>query len=233
MPVLRDIPIALTPDEVVQAQQSRRRAARDTTAMVRAAAEAIEMAEPLYAPAIVYTEFEIQQVDDERVRLVDLAGFPNLPGLTVGPHADLLAPATRLLAAVYTLGPALEAQVEQLNRAGDMLAAYWLDTVGVMALGRVGQAVRCLAEEQAAAQGWGVSAALSPGSLVGWPLQGQRELCALLPLDEIGVRLNSHCVLEPHKSVSVVIGLGPSYDAGHVGSVCHLCALRDSCWRRK
>jgi len=251
MPVLRDIPIALTPDEIVQAQQSRRRTPRDTTAMVRAAAEAIEMAGPLYAPAIVYAEFEIQQVDDERVRLVDLAGFAlrlspkglgNLPGfalslslkgLTVGPHADLLAPATRLLAAVYTLGPALEAQVEQLNRSGDMLAAYWLDTAGVMALGRVGQAVRCLAEERATAQRWGVSAALSPGSLVGWPLQGQRELCALLPLAEIGVRLNSRCVLEPHKSVSLVIGLGPGYDTGHVGSVCHLCALRDSCWRRK
>jgi hypothetical protein len=142
MPVLRDIPIALTPDEIVQAQQPRRqRGARNTAATLRAAAEAIEVAGPLYAPAIVYAEFEVQQVDDGRVWLVDPKGLADLSGLTVGPHADLLALATRLLAAVYTLGPALEAQVEQLNRSGDMLAAYWLDTVGVMALGRVGETV--------------------------------------------------------------------------------------------
>ncbi len=103
----------------------------------------------------------------------------------------------------------------------------------MVALGAVGEAMRCLAEEAAAERGWGVSPSLSPGSLVGWPLRGQRELCALLPLDEIGVRLNSHCVLEPHKSVSALIGLGPDYESGHVGSVCKYCALQDTCWRRR
>jgi hypothetical protein len=78
-----------------------------------------------------------------------------------------------------------------------------------------------------------VSAALSPGSLVGWPLAGQRELCALLPLTDIGVRLNAHCVLEPHKSASVVIGLGPGYASHEVGSVCRYCSLADTCWRRR
>ena len=78
-----------------------------------------------------------------------------------------------------------------------------------------------------------MSPSLSPGSLVGWPLRGQRELCALLPLADIGVRLNEYCVLEPHKSVSMVIGLGPEYESHEVGSVCDYCALKDSCWRRR
>jgi hypothetical protein len=108
-----------------------------------------------------------------------------------------------------------------------------LDSAGVVGLGAVGEALRCLAEETAAREEWGVSAALSPGSLVGWELVGQRELCALLPLDSIGVRLNGYCVLEPHKSFSLVIGIGPGYDSGHVGSVCKFCALKNSCWRRR
>jgi len=110
-----------------------------------------------------------------------------------------------------------------------------------MALGMIGQRLRLLVEERAAAAsshvrsgaGWGVSPSLSPGSLVGWPLRGQRELCALLPLADIGVRLNQYCVLEPHKSVSMVVGLGPGYESHEVGSVCHYCALRDTCWRRR
>jgi len=68
---------------------------------------------------------------------------------------------------------------------------------------------------------------------VGWPLRGQRELCSLLPLDEIGVHLNKYYVLEPHKSFSSLIGLGPGYESGQVGSICKYCALRDTCWRRR
>ena len=108
-----------------------------------------------------------------------------------------------------------------------------LDTVGVMALGTLGDEIRERVENQAAEKGWGVGPALSPGSLSGWPIRGQRDICALLPLDEIGVRLNEHCVLEPHKSVSMLIGMGPDYDSAHVGSVCHFCCLADRCWRRR
>lgn len=234
MPILQDIPISLTPDEVLKAQKGRRhRGARDEPAMRAAVGQAIELAQTLCAPVAVYAELEVQAVEGERVTLIPPNGRGEEHILRVGPHADLLAPATRLFAAVRTIGPALEERVSQLNQAGEILAAYWLDTVGVLALGVVGETLRCLIEEQAAERGWGVSPALSPGSLVGWSMQGQRELCALLPLADIGVRLNKHCVLEPHKSASVVIGIGPGYESHQVGSVCHFCALAGSCWRRR
>ena len=231
MPILRDIPISLTADEVVQAQKGqRRRGARNLSAMTAEAQKAIETAQPLYAPAVVYAELTVQEVDAERVVLAPQNGQDHV--LQVGPHADLLAPATQLLAAVYTLGPALEERVAQLNQSGEVLAAYWLDTIGVMALGAVGEALRGLVEEKAAERDWGVGASLSPGSLVGWPMRGQRALCKLLPLADIGVQLSPHCVLEPHKSVSTVVGMGPGYKAHEVGSACRFCALADSCWRR-
>jgi hypothetical protein len=138
-----------------------------------------------------------------------------------------------VLAGVGTIGPALEARVHELQAAGESLQSYLLDSAGVVALGAVGEALRCLAEEMAGQRGWGVSPALSPGSLVGWPLKGQKEVCASLPLADIGVRLNAHYVLEPHKSFSAVIGLGPGYESTKVGSVCKFCALRKTCWRRR
>ncbi len=233
MTILRDIPISLTVEQVLEEQKGRRRGGASRSAlMAEAAQRAIEQARSLCAPAIIYTELAVQRVDGERVVLDFLNGGGERV-LQIGPHADLLAPAEKLLAAVCTIGPALEEQAAQLNRQGKPLAAYWLDSVGVMALGQVGKALHCLAEEKAAERGWGVGASLSPGSLVGWPLRGQRALCAFLPLADIGVQLSEHCVLEPHKSTSTVIGLGPEYATHQVGSVCRFCALADSCWRRR
>ncbi len=226
MSISREFTLSLTPDQVLDAQRGRR-GALDNAALREAAAEAVVLGQSLAAPAAVYDEFPVRQVCGEEVLL---AGGQRL---RVGPKADLLAPASRVMVAVYTIGPALEARVTELSQAREALLAYLLDSVGVLALGAVGEALRRQVEQRAAASGWGVSPALSPGSLVGWPVQGQRELCALLPLHAIGVRLNDYCVLEPHKSVSLVVGLGPGYPSSHVGSVCRYCALAESCWRRR
>ena len=256
MPILQDVTITFTAEELLAAQGRN----EGRPGLVASTEEAIALGQTLFAPVAVYDEFEVRSVAGARVELavgaassenmyeaaasshdVAAASLTGSAGLTVGPKAHLLAPAKRLLAAVYTIGPALETRVGELQRAGDLLLSYMLDCAGVMALGLVGERLRRLAEEQAAAAssharsggGWGVSPSLSPGSLVGWPVQGQRELCALLPLADIGVRLNKYCVLEPHKSVSLVIGLGPGYESHEVGSVCRYCALRDTCWRRR
>ncbi len=230
MSILKDVTIALTAEELLAAQGRK----EDRPALIAAAEEAIALGQTLFAPAAVYDEFEIREVVGERVELaMNAASLTEGAGLTVGHKADLLAPAKLLLAAVYTIGPALETRVAELQRSGELMLAYMLDCAGVMALGMVGERLRRLAEERAAECGWGVGPVLSPGGLVGWPVQGQRELCALLPLADIGVRLNPYCVLEPHKSVSLVIGLGPGYKAHKVGSVCRYCALRESCWRRR
>jgi hypothetical protein len=208
---------------------TRRRAA--SPQLARAAEQAISLGQGLWQPAAAYEWLEVLAVDGECVRVAGPDGSASL--LRVGPKADLLAPAQRLLAAVVTIGPALEETVRAIEAAGDQLAAYLLDSAGVVAVGAASEAIRCLAEDAAAEAGWGVSASLSPGSLLGWALEGQRELCTLVPLAEIGVRLNAHCVLEPHKSASLAVGLGPGYPEHKVGSVCKFCALSGTCWRRR
>jgi hypothetical protein len=226
MTISREFTITLTPEEILDAQRGGRNGARNAVLM-QAAREALALSQLLVEPAAVYDEFEVHQVAGEDV-LLDRGGC-----LRVGPKADLLAPASRVMVAVYTIGPALEQRVNVLSKSGEGLLAYMLDSAGVMALGAVGESLRQQVEQRATESSWGVSPALSPGSLVGWPLQGQRDVCALLPLDAIGVRLNPHCVLEPHKSVSMVVGLGADYPSSHVGSVCRYCSLADRCWRRR
>jgi hypothetical protein len=197
------------------------------------AARAIALGETLWQPTLVYDWFEVTGVEDEEISLRASSGDGREARLQAGPKAQLLAGAQRAVAAVCTIGPALERRVQELQAGGESLQSFLLDSAGVVALGAAGEALRCLVEEAAREEGWGVSPAVSPGSLVGWSLKGQRELCGLLPLDEIGVRLNGFCVLEPHKSFSALVGFGPGLAASQVGSVCKYCALQDTCWRRR
>ena len=229
MPILRDIPIAMQPEEVVASRGQR----RINSSLLKDAEEAIALGHTLWKPMAVYDWFDVRAIAGDRVHVSTPDQASLEATLRVGPKADLLEGSQRVLVSVGTIGPALEQRVHELQEAGEGLKSYMLDSAGVVALGAAGEALRCLAEETATYEGWGVSAALSPGSLVGWELVGQRELCALLPLDSIGVRLNGYCVLEPHKSFSVVIGVGPGHTSSHVGSVCKFCALKNSCWRRR
>ncbi len=228
MPILREIPIALAAEQVI----ATRGKAQIRPALIRDAEEAIALGQTLWQPAAIYDCFEVRTVEGEQVHVVQTSATGGETVLHIGPKADLLTPAIQILVSVVTIGPALEQRVRELQAAGENLQSYLLDSVGVVALGAVSEAVRCLAEQAAAELGWGVSPSLSPGSLVGWSLQGQRDLCALLPLDSIGVQLNDHSVLIPRKSASGLIGLGPGYGSSKVGSVCKYCALRKTCWRR-
>jgi hypothetical protein len=229
MPVLEEIPITLTAEQVLASPRQR----ETRPELLDSANEAIALGQTLWAPIALYDWYDVKGTEGEWVHLASSGRGDTGAALRIGTKADLLSGAEQVLVSVCTIGPALERQVHELQATGEGLKSFLLDSAGVVALGAVGEAVRCLAEDTAAERGWGVSPSLSPGSLIGWPVRGQRQLCGLLPLERIGVRLNDHCVLEPHKSVSGLIGLGPGYDTTRVGSVCKYCALQGTCWRRR
>lgn len=228
MLVLDQMPVQIDPVALLRALNRGR-----VPAPLRAAAEqAAARAENLIAAAALWEWFTLRAVVSPTVFVArDPVSDP--VRLEIGPHADLLAAARRVLIGVLTIGGRLDAEARRLQRAGEPLGAYLLDSAGVVGLGRVGDRLRELAERAAAECGWGVGASLSPGSLAGWPLTGQRDLCALLPLERIGVRLNAAGILVPFKSVTSVIGIGPGYTGRRVGSVCHLCSRAAACWRRR
>ena len=105
MTILRDVPISLTPEEVLQAQCRNQ-------------------------PTNSSSERK-----DKRY-------------LTVGPRVDLLAPARLVMVAVYTIGPAVEKRVSELHAVGEDLLAFMLDSVGVLALGAIGEALRDRVEKR-------------------------------------------------------------------------------------
>ncbi len=228
--IVRDVPITLAADAILDSQARKGRPAPRSPTARHAAAQAAEMAMDLARPAAVWDEFAVAGVSGETLALRTSDGVRELK---MGPGVSLLREANRAFVAVWTIGPELEARATELYKEGDTLLSYMLDTAGVLVLGALGEAVRGIAEERAAAEKWGVSPALSPGSLVGWPVDGQRDLCALLPLDAIGVSLTPYAILRPFKSCSALIGSGPGFPSAHVGALCLHCSLADTCWRRR
>ena len=224
-----DIPISVTALEVMQALSHGR---REASWMQDQAGEALEQAQALWSPCLVYEWVDVRSVAVETVSVrSESSGADAL--LNIGPHAHLAEPARKAFISVNSIGPRLDEAVGELNRRGEMLAAYLLDSVGVVALSKVGEAANHMVETYAREEGWGVGARLSPGSLKGWPTDRQRELCALLDLPAAGLTLSDSGLLIPFKSASGFIGAGPGYRRKSVGSVCGLCNLRETCWRRK
>jgi hypothetical protein len=223
MPVIRDIQVRIDPKEVL------RRQARENPppAVLEATQWAIARAYELIEPALAYNVLESKGVEGEELVLEG-----NIR-IRLGKRADYAAPARRVLVAVATIGPRLEKEVHDLMSSGDSLKGYMLDCAGVVAVGQVQMHAREMAQQMADELGWGVGPGLYPGSPMGWPVQGQRDLIKLVPADEIGVTITSSAMLVPQKSSSVLIPLSPDYSEKTVGTLCHLCALKDSCWRRR
>jgi hypothetical protein len=179
----------------------------------------------LIAPAAIYTILPVSELEHERVVLQNGQAFS-------GPLATrALAGATYVALAVCTAGPALDARVNELFAAGDTLRALALDGAGNAAVGGVAQLLSSVLCDEATARGLRVGMRASPGQ-EGWPITEQRVLFGLLPGEPIGVRLSPTCLMEPRKSVSFAVGMGPEMREDAVP--CDFCTKRSRChWHRE
>lgn len=228
----RNIPVALDREELLArlgAGRPRRGRGRDFTSL---ADEICDILPGLLQPAVSWSLTTKTAIGDGgRVHLREPeSGIEGT--LQIGERFHYLEPAREVALAVKTIGPLLEEEVRRLE-GEDPLRAYILDVAGVMALDRVSDWFRSTVEDLARSRGWKVSPSLLPGSLKGWSVEGQREICRFLDLEGIGVSLNGFSVLRPHKSDSVAIGMGPDYTEEMARALCSECDRRETCpWRR-
>jgi hypothetical protein len=208
-------------DEVLAAQGAdgpviRRR----NPGIARLAARALEEARPLLAPRSVFEDLAITARD---ARGLILAGGGRLDGPPVERGLD---EATRVVAAVCTIGPALEARASEAL-AGDAAYGLALDGVGSAAVDALARALCRRVSDAARARGDHTTAPFSPG-MAGWPLAGgQRQLFSLVDGRQVGVMLTESSVMVPSKSASMVIGTGRHVAAGDRS--CALCEMKATC----
>ena len=226
MPVRRNIALNLDLEHILRRQEIGPRA--------RLKPELLAVLQDLFAsvheldllkPAFVY---EFHQVDElQRARSL-LQEDREMASFTIPP---VLSEAIELAVVVCTIGPRLDERVAYYSRNREPLRALMLDGIGSAAVDLVAQEACNLISQEAQSRGYQASSPVSPG-MPGLPIAAQRLLFRIVPADQINVSLTNSCMMVPFKSVSMVIGLGPTMPAWTQEEVCARCSLNKNCLHR-
>ncbi|MHB0923877.1 MAG: hypothetical protein ACYC3H_07935 [Bellilinea sp.] len=214
--------LELTPDWVLQAQGADPVLLRSRRPhLIEIAGRAVAAGLPLLEPRALIRLLDVKTLAHRRMEFSDGG---QLQGEAIGIH---LAGARQVAVVLYTSGVKLEQCVAQ-EMAHDPPYAFALDALGTAAndalMLQVYRHISRLAEQQ----GWQISIFLNPG-MIGWSVeQGQPQIFSLLDAEQIGVRVNPEWAMQPRKTTSGVIGIGPGLTPSQ-GPPCEFCALNETC----
>lgn len=176
---------------------------------IRGAAErAAALARELCRPVAWHREIGILRIDwdglilDGGVNLAcrDVVGLPECASI---------------VAFILTVGEALDDVVRELNAAGDVLQALFLETAAWLAIEGATKDLNTCLRGSAAQRGLGLTRRASPG-YAGWPLADHAAFFSLFQGEPIAVRLLDSCAMVPKISRSGMYGLRPLSDVRHV-----------------
>ncbi len=233
MPILRDWDLALDADKVLWGQGADPAVIRARRPKLAAMAErVIEEGRPLLESAVVYERFQVTELRHERLGLRCLPSpaerqgnrqAGSLAGPLIARH---VGSAQEVVVAVCTVGERLSAfSSMQIN--SDAVRGLALDGLASAAAETLAEAMCGRIEAMAAERGLQTSIPLNPG-MIDWPLMdGQQQIFDLVDPRTIGVSLTASGLMQPIKSVSLVVGLGR--ELGQAGRSCDYCAMRGLC----
>ena len=145
--------------------------------------------------------------------------------------AKLLERCTQVAIFLATIGKYLEETSFRLAKDGLILQATVLDAIGSAAVEKVADFVQSGTREIAKAQGDVISRRFSPG-YCDWNIGQQRMLFYALTGNTVGIRLTGECLMIPQKSISGIIGIGPSDANVENYYPCKTCRKKDCPGRR-
>jgi len=145
--------------------------------------------------------------------------------------ARLLENCHQVAVFLVTIGEYLEETAYLLAKDGRMLQATVLDAIGSDAVEKLVDFIQDRIREEASAEGLFTSQRFSPG-YCDWNVGQQRMLFGALKGNTLGIRLTGDCLMLPQKSISGIIGIGPSIDNVEGYNPCRTCKRKDCSGRR-
>ena len=185
--------------------------------------EYIENAHNLIAPSYSYVIRDIKSVKGSRVVIEGSVTFQSEV------IAQLLEQCEKVAVFALTIGNHLEELVAHLAESGVIVQAAVLDAIGSVAAESVAGFVQGRVGEMAHAQELCISQRLSPG-YCDWDIGQQRMVFQAMNGNSAGVRLTEGCLMLPQKSISGIIGIGPSEVENY--NPCKTCDKHDCVGRR-
>jgi hypothetical protein len=129
-----------------------------------------------------------------------------------------------------TIGPGMENWAKELQRNGEPLLSYIVNTVASIVVEKVIDYMHDYIAAQMKETGLKITNRYSPG-YCGWPVSDQHLLFALFPEKFCGVTLTKSSLMIPIKSISGVIGIGHLVKMKEY--TCDICCMKDCTYRSK
>lgn len=153
----------------------------------------------------------------------------DIPLKTGNVIAGYMLPATIIAAFVVTAGDEYDEYLHKLKKEGDIVTEFFADAIGSEIAEASVRYVFQLINSKAIELELSITNSYSPG-YCGWHVREQKQLFLLFPANPCGIKLNDSSLMQPIKSVSGIIGLGPEIE--HTPYACEICGMR-SCFKRK
>lgn len=187
--------------------------------------EHVQLAKKLIKPSCSYV---VRNIDIVRGRDVFIGDFVMFRSHVI---ARLLGKCQKVGVFLVTIGDKLEEKVTCLADDGLILESYVLDAIGSSAVEQMAELVETEIRKMASAKGLCVSRRFSPG-YCDWSIRQQKELFRLIDGDSVGVRLTAGYLMIPQKSISGIVGIGPSCADIETYNPCRTCNKRNCIGRR-
>ena len=173
----------------------------------------------LIRPRAVYTVRNVETLTDHVLTLQGCRSFH-------GPIAGFLRPSRRVAVFVVTIGEQVESLARQRNRSGEALESFVLDAIGSAAVDVAADAMAEFLRDQETGDAEALTPPFSPG-YCGMPLEEQRVLFSIVHGKSIGVKLTASSFMQPIKSISGLVGIGPREEVDVHGNPCRWCELTE------
>lgn len=219
--ILTDLTIKIDTDLVLRAQGMNPSLVKTKSPrLVNLTNQAIEAGTPLLEPRVAYEKHRIQEFINTGIKLDN---GKTIEGELIQKHFDH---SEDIVIAVCTIGNKLDEMVANTFSENPALALA-IEGMASAATEVLGNTFCNYLESLVGKEDLMINLPINPG-MVGWPVEeGQPQIFDILDTKVIGVTLESSGLMKPLKSLSMVIGVGRSFDK-HVKS-CDLCSLQKTC----
>jgi hypothetical protein len=155
----------------------------------------------------------------------------NIDGINFNINKTLFAPlkkADSVAVFICTAGEEIGARTRKAMAEGDPLTGYIYDITGSIVVDAAADRMQRELEKIILPEGKKITNRYSPG-YCGWDVSEQHKLFRLLPDNFCGIRLTDSALMDPVKSISGIIGIGP--DVRFNPNRCSLCDMKDCAFR--
>jgi hypothetical protein len=188
----------------------------------------------------------IQSVFDEATEITDIQGgyelipqfkaeddsiiIENITFLTGKIVTHFIKPSTSLAFFIFTAGKEIQVRSRKCFAGNDPMKGYVYDVMGSEIAESAVDKMQNDLEQRMLKEGIKITNRYSPG-YCGWPINDQFKLFSFFPENYGGITLSKTALMDPIKSVSGVIGIGPKVRQ-HPYS-CQLCDAQNCIYRDK